>query len=118
MSESLYTDQVGTVTVIRLGSLYENLTEIVLPKLQERMFQVVDTAEPPHVVVDLKNVVFFGTAFIEVLFRIWHRVNRRDGRFALCGLREYPREVLRVAKLDSVWKIYPDAETASQAFVA
>ena len=68
---------------------------------------------PPQIVVDLQNVDFFGSSFIETLFRMWNRVKAVEGgRFALCGLQKYCREVLGVTNLDRLWTVYDDVETA------
>ena len=57
----------------------------------------------------------FGSSFIEVLFRLWSRLNGRQGKFALCGLSEYCHEVIDVTKLDQLWTI---CDTVDEAVVA
>lgn len=87
-------------------------------KVEEVSGQLLDytVSIPPQIVVDLQNVDFFGSSFIETLFRMWNRVKASpDGHFALCGLRPYCLEVLEVTNLNSVWPIYPDVETATKA---
>lgn len=110
--QSLKTEKIGTVTVVQLGPEYDNITEIALPKLQTFVLDIAEKVTPPHLVLNLQNVVFFGTGFIEVMFRTWQRINRRDGRFGLCSMQKYPKEVLKVAKLDTVWRVFPDVESA------
>ena len=104
------------VTVISLGPEYENLDEHTLEELRETMFEVARTADPPLVVLDLSHTRFFGSAFIEVLFRTWNRLNTREGgRFCICGLTPYCAEVIQVTHLDRLWEI---TDTREQAIAA
>jgi anti-anti-sigma factor len=71
------------------------------------------------VVLDLSHTRFFGSAFIELLFRAYNRVNEREGGvFALSGLTEYCAEVIAVTHLDRLWKVYPTRAAAVKALSA
>lgn len=106
----------GDVTVISLGPEYENLDQHGLDELQEILMQETESADPPLAVLDLSHTKFFGSAFIEVVFRVWNRMDGREGgKFVLSGLTEYCREVLEVTHLDSLWDIYPSLEEALKA---
>ncbi len=106
----------GQVTIVALGPEYENLDEPRLDALTDVLLQVTETASPPIVVLDLSHTSFFGSAFIEVIFRMWNRINNQDGgRFCICGLSEYCMEVLEVTHLDQLWETYPNREEAIQA---
>ena len=64
---------------------------------------------------DLSYTKFFGSSFIEVLFRVWNRVNGAGGKFALAGLTSYCREVLEITHLDKLWPMLPNADEAVSA---
>ncbi len=102
----------SNVTVVALGPEYENLDENLLDALQELLIDTADQIGLPLLVVDLSHTKFFGSSFIESLFRTWNRIKKRGGRFALCGLTAYCREVIGVTHLDRVWEIFPDQEAA------
>lgn len=107
------------VTVIQLGPEYENLDERLLEGLRGAALEVSKAADPPWVVIDLSNTRFFGSAFIEILFRLWNRMNSRPGgQFAISGLTPYCAEVLKITHLDSLWKIFPDRASAVAALAA
>ncbi len=104
------------VTVIALGPDYETLDESVLDELRESLLQMVNAAEPPLVVLDMPHTRFFGSAFLEVLFRAWNRINARHGQFAISGLTQYCHEVVvEISNLDKLWKIKP---TVAEAIAA
>lgn len=104
------------VTVIALGPEYENLDEHLLEDLKESILAAAREAVPPLVVVDLSHTKFFGSAFIEILFRAWNRLNARDGgQFAISGLTPYCAEVIEVTHLDQLWHVYQTRDDAVRA---
>lgn len=106
----------GQVTIVALGPEYENLDEPRLDALTDVLLQVAETASPPIVLLDLSHTSFFGSAFIEVIFRMWNRLNHREGgKFSICGLSEYCTEVLEVTHLDQLWETYANREEAIRA---
>ncbi|MBA3314171.1 MAG: STAS domain-containing protein [Planctomycetaceae bacterium] len=103
------------VTVIHLGREYENLDESLLDELRSVILDVAETAVPPKVVLALSHTKFFGSAFIEIMFRAWKRVQARGGTFAISGLTEYCAEIVEVTHLDRLWTVYADRKTAVAA---
>lgn len=100
------------VTVISLGPDYENLDESLLDELRDSILGVADTATPAKVTLDLAHTKFFGSGFIEIMFRAWKRLKARGGTFAISGLTPYCAEVVSVTHLDRLWTIYDDREQA------
>ncbi len=101
------------VTIISLGPDYENLDEGRLDELRDCIMQAATEASPPLVVIDLTHTRFFGSSFIEVLFRAFNHVDEKEGgKFCLSGLTPYCQEVIEVTHLDRLWPIYPTADEA------
>jgi stage II sporulation protein AA (anti-sigma F factor antagonist) len=72
-------------------------------------------ADPPRLVLDLGEVRFFGSSFIELMFRAWKRLKERNGAMVLCCLHPHCAEVLKVTKLDTLWPICATREDAAAA---
>jgi len=108
------------VTVVSLGVGFESIDEQALDKgLREALLSAAENANPPRVVLDLSHTTFFGSSFIEILFRMWNRLQAQpQGGFGLCGLTSYCQEVLKVAHLDSLWPVYADRPAAVRALAA
>lgn len=107
------------VTIVALGVGYENLDENDLDDIKEVLLSVANTADPPLVVLDLAQTKFFGSAFIELLFRSWNRLNSRNGgRFAISGLTPYCQEVVEVTHLDRLWEVHKSSSDAVAALRA
>jgi anti-sigma B factor antagonist len=103
------------VTIIALGPEFETLDELKLDQIREAILTVAEHGQAPTaLLVDLSHTKFFGSSFIEVLFRVWNRVNQGGGKFAICGLNSYCREVLQITHLDTVWKTFANRLEALQ----
>lgn len=101
------------VTVIALGPDFENLDEWDLDEVRTLLLDEASKASPPVVVLDLSHTKFFGSSFIEILFRVWNRLKSTEGgRFAISGLTPYCAEVLEVTHLNQLWDVYPTKEDA------
>lgn len=109
----------GDVTVVVLGPEYELVEESMIETLSASILQAAREADPPWFALDLSRTRFFGSSFIEILFRAYHRLNEKGtGRFALCGLTPHCREVIEITHLDRLWKLYPTAAEAVTALSA
>jgi anti-anti-sigma factor len=106
----------GTVTVIEFGPKCKLLEEAMLDTISQEVLPAAQNASPPLVVIDLSQTEFFGSGFIEVLFRVWNRVQQKaGGKMCLCGLQPYCREVIEVTHLDKLWTLYPTRAEAVAA---
>lgn len=104
------------VTVVSLGPGYESLDENDLEDVKDVLLKVANAANPPLVVLDLAQTKFFGSAFIELLFRSWNRLNARSGgRFAISGLTTYCQEVVEITHLDRLWEVHKTSKDAVAA---
>lgn len=100
------------VTVITLGPEFVSLDEQGLDDIRDSILNTVAAAEPPLVALDMPNTTFFGSAFIEILFKAWKRLHTRQGEFVLSGLTPYCYEVIQITNLDRLWKVVPTAAEA------
>jgi anti-sigma B factor antagonist len=101
------------VTVISLGEEFEKLNDLELEGLKGALFDAAVQAEPPLVVLDLSRLRFFGSSFIEALFRAWSQLHTRPGgKMSLCGLTGYCREVVEITHLDRLWSVFETRDEA------
>lgn len=108
------------VTVISLGPGYQTIDEGVLDGgLRESVLDLSQDANPPLIVLDMPHTKFFGSSFIEILFRLWNRLQGKSGgQFAISGLTPYCKEVLTITHLDTLFRLFPTREDAVRALSA
>jgi anti-sigma B factor antagonist len=69
----------------------------------------------PAIVVDLSNVSYVDSSGLAIFLDALQRVRSYGGKIALAGLRANVRVVFEVAKLDQVFQIFDDRESAVKA---
>lgn len=90
-----------------------HLDERVIDTISRELVEAAESAPAGRMVLNLGSVEFFGSSFIEALFRAWNRLNRQEkGRLVLASVRPYCREVLEVTHLDRLWPIEETLESA------
>jgi anti-anti-sigma factor len=98
--------------VITLGAMYDSLDGHTLTMVTQPIIAASEQVDPPAVLIDMTPTKFFGSAFIEVLVKMWNNLRARGGQLYLCGLQKYCMEVLEVTHLDNLWPIYKTREEA------
>jgi len=68
--------------------------------------------KPSQLVVDLSKVSYIDSSGLAVLIEAMQNVGSYGGKFALCGLQESVRPIFEIARLDQVFRIFPDTASA------
>lgn len=68
--------------------------------------------KPKKLVVDLSKVTYIDSSGLAVLIEGMQNVEAYGGKFALAGLQPNVRPIFEIARLDQVFRIFPDAEAA------
>ena len=71
--------------------------------------------KPPQVVVDLSRVNYIDSSGLAVLIEGMQTVMGYGGKFSLAGLQESVRPIFEIARLDQVFRIFPDVDAALAA---
>ena len=100
---------------------------IVLPLISFGLFdpdvtrewkQVLDKLDAPtfkRLVVDLRELPYFGSTVLDWLVQLWNRMKAKGGAMAACNVSHVGREVLSLARLDTLWTV---AGTRDEALAA
>jgi anti-anti-sigma factor len=103
------------VTVVELDAEYDSFDMLRLQQVHDLLVALAQTVTPPRLVLDLRQTRFLGSAFLEMVFRAWKRLQERQGAFALCCLQPYCAEVIKATRLDHLWPSYATREEAVRA---
>src|SRR5947207_13209638 len=71
--------------------------------------------KPKQVVVDLTKVTYLDSSGLAVLIEGMQNVQEYGGRFAVAGVQESVKHILEIARLDQVFQIFPDVDSALEA---
>src|ERR1700719_1073427 len=86
----------------------------VSPEVAESVRTMV-AKKPRVLVVDLAKVTYLDSSGLAVLIEGMQNVQEYGGKFALAGVQESVKHILEIARLDQVFQIYPDVDSALAA---
>jgi len=71
--------------------------------------------KPERVVVDLTKVTYLDSSGLAVLIEGMQNVQEYGGKFAVAGVQESVQHILELARLDQVFQIFPNVDSALAA---
>ncbi len=97
------------------------IARVLSPKLTEREAGIVTTeiAEAAQlsgwrVAVDMSEVSFMASAGIGALVNLYQQAKKGGGKLVVFGLSDQLTEVLKISRLDKLFPIKPDLESAAK----
>jgi anti-sigma B factor antagonist len=79
------------------------------------LIEAIRQPEVRAIVVDFANVPYFGSLLLDTLCMAWKHARECGAGMALCNLSAFGDEILRKAKLNVLWPVYPTREQAVAA---
>ena len=86
----------------------------VSPEVAESLRTMI-AQKPKVVVVDLSKVTYLDSSGLAVLIEGMQKIQEYGGKFALAGVQESVRHIFEIARLDQVFQIFPDVDSALAA---
>ncbi|NMH97443.1 anti-sigma factor antagonist [Pseudonocardia acidicola] len=91
-------------------TLHGELDHRTAPVLEEHVRRALDTAHP-HLVFDVRLLVFCDSAGLSVLIGAYRRATRHGGTVVLRGLHPSLQRVLRLTGVEALFTIHPTRES-------
>jgi anti-sigma B factor antagonist len=86
----------------------------VSPRIAESLQQII-AQKPARVLVDISKVSYIDSSGLAVFIEAMQRIQKYGGQFGIVGMQETVRSIFEIARLDQVFRIFPDLEAASVA---
>jgi anti-sigma B factor antagonist len=86
----------------------------VSPNLTAALNRMIDK-KPKQLVVDLSGVTYIDSAGLAALIEGMQKTEAYGGKFALAGLQETVRSIFEIARLDQIFRIFPNVDAALAA---
>src|SRR5438128_3169049 len=83
----------------------------VSPEVAESLRTMI-AKKPTTVVVDLAKVTYLDSSGLAVLIEGMQNVREYGGKFALANVQESVQHIFDLARLDQVFQIFPDVDSA------
>ena len=114
----------GAATVC-LAAIISQHDPIVLPLKREidlhvspavtQSLNAMTEKKPERIVIDLSRATYIDSAGLAALILAMQKVEAYGGRFFLTGLHETMRSIFETSRLDRIFQIFPDVDTALAA---
>ena len=86
----------------------------VSPEVAESLRAVIEN-KPQVLVVDLAKTTYLDSSGLAVLIEGMQNVQQYGGKFALANVQESVQHIFEIARLDQVFQIFPDVDSALAA---
>jgi anti-sigma B factor antagonist len=86
----------------------------VSPRIAVSLAQLI-AKKPAKLIVDLSRVSYIDSSGLAVLIEGMQGVEEYGGIFAIAGMQETVRSIFEIARLDQVFRIFPDVDSAMAA---
>ncbi len=81
------------------------------PEVRKKIFDLVKK-KAPVILINLEKVKYMDSSGVATLIEGLQQCNKYNGRFVLFGLQDNVREVFELTRLDKIFEIYSDRESA------
>ena len=83
------------------------------PLVREELRRVL-FKKPQPFYVDMSGVTYIDSSGLATLIEAMQRIHAYGGELALFGIRENVMNIFHIARLDQVFRIFPDKRTATE----
>ncbi len=96
------------MTLVRVDNA--RLTAAVAPDFKQRLSDAVEVGHN-RLILDLSRVTFIDSTGLGALVGVLKRIGSR-GDIAVCALQPAVQQMFKLTRMDRVFRIFPDADTA------
>ena len=108
-------EDVGDVAVVKFLDK-RILDEQNIQLIGEQLFSLVDDQGKRKILLDFSSVEYLSSAALGKLITLNKRVKGASGQLRLCNIKPEIYEVFEITKLNKVFKIHDEQESALEAF--
>jgi anti-sigma B factor antagonist len=113
--QRLEVEDIGDVTVVNFTDK-KILDEQNIQVIGEQLFSLVDELGRKKILLNFSNVEYLSSAALGKFITLNKKVNGSGGKLILCAIDPTIYEVFEITKLNKVFNIQKDEQTALQAF--
>ncbi len=99
----------GVVILRPVGDVDLNCSPVLRAELMQAQ-----ASKPSKLIVDLTDVLYMDSSGVATLVEAMKGMRQSGGTLVLCNLQQRVLSIFEIARLDIVFKIVPDLDTALQ----
>jgi anti-sigma B factor antagonist len=111
----LEVEDIGEITVVNFIDR-KILDEQNIQKIGEDLFSLVDELGRIKVLLNFSNVEYLSSAALGKFISLNKKVQSKSGKLVMCNINDDIYEVFEITKLNKLFNIQKDEQTALQVF--
>jgi anti-sigma B factor antagonist len=108
-------EECGDTLVVSPSMAFGHLIDPEVAREWKLVLDRLDAPDLKRLVVDLGELPYFGSMVLDWLVQLWNRMKAKGGAMAACNVSRVGREVLSLARLDTLWHVFGTREEALSA---
>ena len=92
------------------------LDEDIIRDVDQSLFELVDRSAPVRMLLNFARVRRLSSDTLGTLIRLGKKINEKNGVLKLCCFGPNLYKMLEITKVDKIFEIYDDQETALNSF--
>jgi len=108
-------ENIDGVTVVSFNDS-KIVTEENILEVGDQLYSLVEDEGHKQILLNFGNVQYLSSAALGKLINLKKKVGAAKGKLKLCCIHPDLLEVFRITRLDQVFEIYPDEQTALDKF--
>ena len=105
----------GEIAVVFPSPKVEELHEALMGQAANMVLASLQTDAPAGIVIDLSQLNYFGSVFVNFLLRCYMYAKKKGIEFVLAGPSPASRELFKVLGFESLWALYSTRQEAIDA---
>jgi len=110
--QSFRIERHGEIAVVTPSSKVEEMSEVLIEQAARLVVQSLRADPPAGIVVDLTQVHYFGSVFVNFLLRCHSLAKRHGTEIVLAGPSGPARELLHLLDLETLWALFDSRKEA------
>jgi anti-sigma B factor antagonist len=113
--QRLEVEDIGDITVVNFIDK-KILDEQNIQVIGDQLFRLVEELGRQKLLLNFGNVEYLSSAALGKLITLHKKVNAAGGKLILCNIDPQIREVFEITKLNKIFTIHKEEQSALQAF--
>ena len=108
-------EKIGGITVVSFVDT-KIVTDEDIQEVGDQLYSLVEDEGHKELLLNFGNVQYLSSAALGKLINLKKKIAAVKGKLKLCCIHHDLLEVFRITRLDQVFEIYPDEQTAIDKF--
>lgn len=117
MAEETAKMDIKTQNDVTIATLADQkiLDELSISQIGQKLNGLAAEADPPKLVINFENVTHMSSSALGMLITLHKRVREAHGELRLCNIQPTITEVFKITRLDEIFEIQSDVDSAVES---